>query len=125
MNKIRRGQIRAYYGLAPHGKLNNGFLKGKTLSLSREKSIKIKDIIIHDGNNRIIDVIFLTLRYYPAGYKESASYKSGWLLDGGDSMRAVYKPGENLYIDIIFKQDLNLNVPNEGLIFFNLGELDR
>jgi len=124
VQKIQNGQIWPYYSLAPHGKLNSSFFKGKTLSLSREKSIKVKDIIIHDGNNRIIDVIFLTLRYYPAGYREGAIYKSGWLIDGGGPVKALYNPGENLYLDIITNQDLDLNAPNEGLIFFNLGELD-
>ena len=125
LSNIRSGQIWAFYGLAPHGKLNSSFLKGKTLSLSREKSIKIKDIIIHGPPNGIQYVIYLTLTYYPAGYRESqGGYKSGWLLDGGESMKTLYKKGENLHIDIMFQRDLYLDAPNEGLTFFNLKELD-
>jgi hypothetical protein len=125
LKNIQSRQIWAFYGLAPHGKLNNSFLKGKTLSLSKEKSIKIKDIIIH-GPNGIQDVIYLTLTYYPAGYRESqGGYKSGWLLDGGESMKTLYKKGENPYVDIVFRRTLNLNAPNKGLIFFNLKELDH
>lgn len=125
VRKIKTGKIWAYYGLAPHGKLNSHFFKSKKLSLSRNKSLKIKDVIIHDGS-KVSDIISLTLRYYPAGYREGASYKSGWLLDDGESMATVYQPGENLYFDLMFRRNLlNLNAPNEGLIFFNLAQLDR
>ena len=120
VKKIKRGQIEIYYGLAPRGKLNSDFFQSKKLSLSRDKSIKIKDIIIHDGN-QIRDIIFLTLKYYPVGHKEGKNYKSGWLLDDGGSMSSIYKAGENLYLDIFFrKQNLNLNAKNKGLIYFNL-----
>lgn len=121
VKKIKSGKI--WYGLAPHGKLSSRFLKGKKLSLSRNRSVKVKNVIIHDGK-QVIEVIFLTLEYYPAGYKEG-TYKSGWLLASGGSMLTLYKPGENIYADIWAKRDLKLNAPNEGLVFFNLGELKR
>jgi len=111
-----------YYGLAPHGKLNRRSLQGKTLSLSTERSITIKDIIIHDGS-QVRDVIFLKLKYYLPGNRENGTYQSGWLLAGGGSMSNFYKPGENLFADIVFKRNLNLNQKNEGLIYFNLKEL--
>ncbi len=113
LRQIKSGKIWTQCGLGPYGKLNHNFLKGKTLSSSRKKTIKKKNVIIHNYKG-IQDIIYLTLTYDPTRYKEG-DYKSGWLLDGGESMRTLYKKGENLYIDILFKRDFNLNAPNKGL----------
>ncbi len=122
VNKMKYKRIKDYYGLAPRGKLNRSFFKNKTL-VAEEKPVQIKEVFIYNGN-QLVDIVLLTYKYYKGYYKyEGKLYKKVWLLDEGISIKeSTYKRGENLYADIIFGENLNLNAPNEGLIFYNLGE---
>lgn len=122
VKKIKYKRIENYYGLAPRGKLNNSFLKNKTL-VAEEKPVQIKEVFIYKGN-QLVDIVLLTYKDYKKYQYLGESDKQGWLLAEGFSIKDTYKPGDNLYADIIFGKTLNLNAPNKGLIFYNLGELD-
>jgi hypothetical protein len=123
VKKMKYKRIKNYYGLAPRGKLNRSFFKNKTL-VAEEKPVQIKEVFIYNGN-KLVDIVLLTYKYYKKYQYQGESNKKGWLLDEGFSIKAsAYKRGDNLYADIIFGENLNLNVPNKGLIFYNLGELN-
>jgi len=122
--KINTPEMSDYLGLVNNGILNTKFLKENKLGLSKNAEILIKDIIIYNGNN-IIDLIYITLKYYPIGRKENNKYKGGWLLKDAGSMSDLYE--NNLYINFLLKKitpnTLKLNQPNEFIYTPNIRDI--
>ncbi len=108
-------------GLTPFGELNKKF-RGYKLDSSRNKSLQLKNIIIHK-NNRIETMIFLTLKYYQVGHTEGSKFKSGWLIDDGGEMSTLYPLGKDIYVDFLLSRrnpNLALNKPNRDTAFVNV-----
>ena len=127
-NIFEKSDVSGYYGLAPHGKLSTKFVKAsRGIQLSRNKVIKLKNIIIYD-DNKIDDMIFLVLRNYPVGHRGdelNTPYQSGWRFESGGSMSELYKQGQDVYVDFLLKRDptlLKLSEPNKKI---GVARLDR
>ncbi len=96
---IENKDIDDFLGLAPYGKLNKSFLiENKLFDVSNESSVLIKNMIIHD-NKKIVDMVFVKLKYHEIGHKEPSGYKSGWLIVDGGSMSEFY--GDDLYVSFL------------------------
>jgi hypothetical protein len=111
-----------YYGLAPFGKLNKDFIRSHKLTPSSNKTMQMQNIIIHNGR-KAESMIYLTLKYFPAGHREGSTFKSGWLIDDGHSMSMLYPLGKDLYIDHLrgrMSSRINLNAPNRDTVYVNV-----
>ncbi|MDM8568857.1 hypothetical protein QUF50_04985 [Thiotrichales bacterium HSG1] len=109
------GKIESYYGLAPYGKLNRQFFKKNKVSTSQNKSLQMKNIIIH-RHGKIEGMIFIKLKHQSVGYRDNSKFKSGWLLESAGPMSDLYIQNDNLYIKYLLGSvnpaQLKLNEPN-------------
>lgn len=93
----------AFFGLAPHGKLNINEIKDMELGLTNNTTITYKNIILHDGD-KPTSFIYITLKDYPCNNQEN---KCGWLVEEAGTMGKFYP-------DDVFVQYLidNSNYPD-------------
>jgi len=126
LGALNSNSIYNYTGLSKYGNLNVKdvqFLKSNKINLSKNSKLFVKNLIIFDNNNRIIDIIYVTLKYFSIGSKDGDSYKGGYLLiDSGSMSDFVTKnPSEsNLYLLYLLNklELLNLKINNPNNIHF-------
>jgi hypothetical protein len=78
---VASGKAGGFAGLAPHGRLNAQFFKGKKISSRAGTAVTFLNLILHDGASPR-ELFFLRLRQF----SEVNEKRRGWLIDDGDTM---------------------------------------
>lgn len=95
---IKNNKINTYLGLAPSGVVNIEYLKKNKLYPSQDINFTIKNVIIFH-EEEIKGIYYFKFKFFPIGFKDSGTFKSGWLLNKIGRMESLYEKSNDLFID--------------------------
>jgi hypothetical protein len=98
-------------GIAPYGKLNNT----SNLETTDVSQVVLKNLIIYDTNGKIIDFIYLKIKYFEAN-PTLKGLQAGFLIIDAGSQKDLYKQEEDLFLKYKVYGDLGIDVTEKNKI---------
>ncbi len=98
-------------GIAPYGKLNNT----SNLETTDIGQVILRNLIVYDTNGKIIDFIYLKIKYFDAN-PTLKGLQAGFLIIDAGSQKDLYKQEEDLFLKYKVYSEVGINIAETNKI---------